>query len=209
MSPLLTDTPLLQVRNLACERDDRLLFSELTFAASVGQLWQVAGPNGAGKTTLLRMLAGLFTHYEGEIHWLLDGDPREQLLYIGHQPGLRDELTAIENLRWLNALHGWRDLDVWAALARVGLTGFEDVPVAGLSAGQKRRVALARLWLGEKKVWILDEPFTAIDAGGVTLVERRLAEHARRGGLVIYTSHHRLNDRVRQLHLGDIGGVPA
>jgi heme exporter protein A len=193
----------LTVEQLHCERDDRLLFDGLSFSAASGQLWQVVGPNGAGKTTLLRILVGLHGHFEGKVDWQVAGDLREQLLYIGHQPGLRDELTPLENLRWLDALHGERDVDLWAALAQVGLTGFEDVPVAHLSAGQKRRVALARLWPGRKPVWVLDEPFTAIDASGVAQVEARLAEHAEQGGLVIYTSHHRLNDRVRQLHLGE------
>lgn len=198
----MSDKPLLNVDNLACERDDRLLFEGLSFNAAAGQLWQVSGPNGAGKTTLMRMLAGLFTHHEGSIRWQLDGDPREQLLYIGHRPGLREELTPLENLHWLNALHGLRDADPWAALSRVGLTGFEDVPLARLSAGQQRRAALARLWLDGKAVWILDEPFTAVDAGGMALIEARLAEKAAAGGLVFYSSHHRLGRDVHRIELG-------
>lgn len=197
-----TEKPLLTADNLACERDDRLLFTGLGFRAAAGEVWQVAGPNGAGKTTLLRMLVGLHGHYEGELRWHTQGDLTEELLFLGHLPGVREELTPLENLRWLCALHGQDATDVSKALALVGLVGFEDVPVEHLSAGQKRRVALARLWLGDKRIWVLDEPFTAIDAEGVAQVEERLAEHAERGGLVIYTSHHRLNDDVKRIQLG-------
>ena len=199
---------LLTVEALGCERDDRLLFSGLTFTAQAGDIWQVVGPNGAGKTTLLRILAGLFGFYEGVVTWQDALALRQNMLYLGHRPGLREELTPLENLTWLSALHGQgRDAALGRmlgdALAAVGLAGFEEVPVGHLSAGQKRRVALARLWLPGKPVWILDEPFTAIDAEGVALIEARLQQHAQAGGLVIYTSHHRLAADIRQIRLGD------
>lgn len=197
-----SETCLLQAHNLACERDDRQLFRDLSLTAHAGECWQIVGPNGAGKTTLLRMLAGLFTHYDGELNWQLPGDLREHLLFIGDRPGMRAELTPLENLNWLNALHGLDDADPWPALANAGLRGFEDVPLAQLSAGQKRRASLARLWLGEQKVWILDEPFAAVDAAGVATIETRLAEHAGEGGLVLYTSHHAVGSDVRRLELG-------
>ena len=193
---------LLQVHNLACERDDRQLFRDLSLTAHTGECWQIVGPNGAGKTTLLRILAGLFTHYDGELNWHLPGDFREHLLFIGDRPGMRAELTPLENLNWLNALHDLQRADVWAALGHAGLRGFEDVPMAQLSAGQKRRASLARLWLGTQTIWILDEPFAAVDAAGVATIETRLAEHAAGGGLVLYTSHHAVGSEVRRLELG-------
>ena len=197
-----SETCLLRANNLVCERDDRVLFRDLSLTAHVGECWQIVGANGAGKTTLLRMLAGLFTHYEGELHWYLPGDVREHLLFIGDRPGMRAELTPLENLNWLNALHGLNNADSWSALASAGLRGFEDVPLAQLSAGQKRRAALARLWLSAHRVWILDEPFAAVDAAGVAALETRLSEHAARGGLVLYTSHHAVGSSVHRLELG-------
>lgn len=198
--------PLLTLDALSCERDDRLLFSQLSLTASAGEIWQVAGANGAGKTTLLRVLVGLHGFYEGEVRWQLPGchhrQGRDGLLYLGHRPGLRDELTALENLRALCAIHQQDATLLPAALAAVGLRGFEDAPVGSLSAGQKRRVALARLWLPGKPVWVLDEPFTAIDLDGVALLEQQLRVHAAAGGLVIYTSHHRLAGDIHQVHLG-------
>ena len=203
---MIQTTPLLQVEALGCERDERLLFSELDFAACAGEIWQVAGPNGAGKTTLLRILAGLHGFHDGRVRWQVPGaqrrDAHDQILFLGHLPGLREELTAEENLRWLCALHQQPVSDIPAALAAAGLAGYADAPVAAMSAGQKRRVALARLWLPGKAVWILDEPFTAIDVQGVAQIEARLREHAAGGGLVLYTSHHRLADDIRQIHLG-------
>lgn len=198
------DSTLLEIRDLCCERDDRELFTGLNLSARAGQIWQVTGPNGAGKTTLLRILAGLHGFYDGQVRWQLTPDePARDLLYVGHSPGLRQELTAVENLRWLCALHRqhpppWQEL-----LAPVGLARLADIPLERLSAGQQRRVALARLWLPGKRVWILDEPFTAIDADGVALVEERLRQHAAGGGLVIYTSHHRVADDSHLLQLGN------
>ncbi len=201
----MTDLPLLHTTDLFCERDERVLFSALDWQAADGEIWQVAGANGAGKTTLLRILAGLHGFYEGQFGWprwqATDQDPRQHLLYLGHRAGLREELTARENLAWWLALHGVQ-ADTDTALATVGLAGYETVPCAQMSAGQKRRVALSLLWLVDKKVWLLDEPFTALDVDGVALVEQRLRDHAAAGGLVIYSSHHRFDDAVRHVRLG-------
>ena len=204
----MTDLPLLQAEALTCERDDRVLFSALSFTARAGELWQIAGPNGAGKTTLIRMLAGLHGHYEGRLDWpaaRAQGlDPRQQRLALGHRHGLRAELTPWENLRWLLALHQRPFVAeaVEHALARVRLAGYESVPVAQLSAGQGRRVVLSLLWLLDKTVWLLDEPFTALDVDGVALVEARLRELVSAGALVMYSSHHRVDDDARRIHLG-------
>ncbi|MBL7249255.1 cytochrome c biogenesis heme-transporting ATPase CcmA [Alcanivorax marinus] len=194
--------PRLTVRRLSCERDDRMLFRDLDFSAHDGQIWQITGANGAGKTTLLRILVGLHGFYEGEVRW--DGPLAPSLLYLGHQPGVREELTARENLRYSQALAG-QSGDVDAALDALGLYGFEDVPAGRLSAGQKRRIALARLWLGDKRVWVLDEPFTAIDQDGVARLDARLREAAAAGTLVLYTSHHRVGEDVHRLHLSGAG----
>lgn len=209
MRSAVTDLPLLQADQLTCERDDRVLFEGLSFAARAGEVWQVAGPNGAGKTTLMRIIAGLHGDFSGQLDWPLarasGRDPRQQLLTIGHRPGLRSELTPLENLRWWLALHQ-SELDVVEAeqaLARLGLAGYETVPVAQMSAGQTRRVALSMLWLLNKSVWLLDEPFTALDVDGVALIEARLRQLADGGALVLYSSHHRVNGEARQVRLGN------
>lgn len=194
-----------QAQNLFCERDAKVLFNGLSFCAQGGEIWQVVGPNGAGKTTLLRILAGLFQFYEGKVVWK-EGSKKTSLLYLGHRAGLREELTAAENLNWLAALHGQAQGEILAALEAVGLKGYDTVAVADMSAGQKRRVALARLWMSGKQVWILDEPFTALDVQGVALIEKRLREFTEQGGLVIYTSHHKVDKGCQQIML-DAAGV--
>lgn len=192
-----------QAQNLFCERDAKVLFNGLNFRARGGEIWQVVGPNGAGKTTLLRIIAGLFQFYEGELGWKgIERGANSPLLYLGHRAGLREELTALENLSWLAALHDQSQENIPLALEAVGLAGYDTVAVADMSAGQKRRVALARLWLPGKQVWILDEPFTALDKDGVALIEQRLREFAQEGGLVIYTSHHKVDDTSEQIMLG-------
>ena len=205
----MTDLPLLKADQLSCERDDRVLFEALSFAAHAGQIWQLAGPNGAGKTTLMRIIAGLHGDFNGHLCWpaaqARNEDSRQQLLSIGHRSGLRSELTPLENLHWWLALHQ-AGLDVAKAeqaLARLGLAGYETVPVAQMSAGQTRRVALSLLWLLDKSVWLLDEPFTALDVDGVALIEGRLRELADNGALVLYSSHHRVNGEARQIRLGN------
>lgn len=170
-----------------CERDERTLFSGLSFTLNAGEWVQITGSNGAGKTTLLRLLTGLSRPDAGEVLW--QGQPLHQvrdsyhqnLLWIGHQPGIKTRLTALENLHFYH-----RDGDTaqcLEALAQAGLAGFEDIPVNQLSAGQQRRVALARLWLTRATLWILDEPFTAIDVNGVDRLTQRMAQHTEQGGL--------------------------
>lgn len=201
--------PLLELRQLSCERDERPLFGGLDLSCGAGEAIQILGPNGSGKTTLLRILAGISTLYQGELLWR--GRPlqralfdyRQQLLYIGHLPGIKAALSPTENLRWYQAVSGSAlGGDLPEALAQLGLEGYEDVPCAQLSAGQLRRVALARLYLSKALVWILDEPFTAIDKPGVVNLEALMARHTQAGGLVLLSSHQDLAlDGLRRIDL--------
>ena len=201
---------------LACERDGRLLFEGLELSVSAGAMLQVSGPNGSGKSSLLRILAGLMQPAEGEVR--IAGKPLRQqraelaqnLLWLGHAAGIKGLLTAEENLAWLCALHRPASLAaIQSALAAVGLRGFEDVPCHTLSAGQQRRVALARLYLDAPPLWILDEPFTALDKQGVAQLEAYLAQHCQRGGMVILTTHHQLLERPEGYMEIDLGQLSA
>lgn len=202
---------MLEVKNLYCERDERVLFEDLSFRVSTGDVLQIEGQNGSGKTTLLRILSGLSDAFSGEIYW--QQQPVEDvqaiffqsLLYVGHLAGVKAALTAEENLAWMMRLAPHlNQLSVYEALAKVGLYGFEDVPCHTLSAGQQRRVGLARLYLSSAPLWILDEPFTALDKQGVAEKEALIAQHVHNGGMVILTTHHNLaipDKTVRRINL--------
>ncbi|MEC9483962.1 MAG: cytochrome c biogenesis heme-transporting ATPase CcmA, partial [Halomonas sp.] len=172
----------LEGRSLGCERDDRWLFADLDLAVGAGEMLRVEGPNGSGKTTLLKILSGQLGDHAGELYWCDRPMRRERaaflanLLYLGHAPGVKRALSPLENLAWYQALDGRRghERECMAALEELGLLGYEDVPVAQLSAGQQRRVALARMVLTLRPLWVLDEPFTAIDRQGVAALEARL-----------------------------------
>lgn len=196
-------TPYLQATALACERDGRLLFEQQAVCLRPGDMLWVTGPNGAGKTSLLRVLAGLMPPTAGEVRC------PARALWIGHAAGIQDRLSAEENLAWLCALHGTRASRdaLWQALAAVGLRGFEDVPCHTLSAGQKRRVAIARLYVPGPRLWVLDEPFTALDARAVAQLEDHLVAHCDQGGAVLLTTHHAMARRPAMFGELMLGGV--
>lgn len=208
--------PFLESRDLACERDGRLLFESLALCVQAGDMLQVSGPNGSGKSSLLRLLAGLMQPAAGEVRLggkTLSAQRTElarNLFWLGHASGIKGLLTAAENLAWLCALHQPATASaIDAALAAVGLRGFEDVPCHTLSAGQQRRVALARLYLSAPPLWILDEPFTALDKQGVAQLEVLLSQHCDQGGMVVLTTHHQLQQRPRCYSEIDLGQLSA
>ncbi|MEA3276063.1 MAG: cytochrome c biogenesis heme-transporting ATPase CcmA [Pseudomonadota bacterium] len=205
---------MLEVVDLACRRGDRQLFSGLSFDLDPGTLLHVRGRNGSGKTTLLRALCGLLTQDDGKILWngentrALAEDFHADTLYFGHLNGIKSDLTGIENLRVSSTLDGDRveEEQLWSALEQMGLAGFEDLPTKVLSQGQKKRVALARLLLSNAPLWILDEPFTALDVDAVDLLQMLIAQHIADDGLVILTTHQEVpltSGQIRRLHLGD------
>lgn len=194
-------------RSLYCERDDRVLFQNLDLQVTNGRLLQLAGPNGAGKTTLLRLLAGLNRDFDGELLWQGESLHRvyseyaHERLYLGHLAAIKRALTPIENLRWL--VSPWMTSEqadaitedqLWDALEQVKLAGYEETPCQQLSAGQQRRVGLARLAIVPAPLWILDEPFTALDVDGVQWLEEQIQRQVARNGAVVITSHHALQN---------------
>jgi heme exporter protein A len=190
---------------LECSRDDRLLFSDLDFAIGPGETLLVEGRNGTGKTTLLRMICGIRRPDAGDIRYddqciyALGSDYHRHMAYVGHMDGIKRELTAEENLRVADALGRPGRLSIGDALARVRLAGFEDVPASKFSAGQRRRLALARLLVSQAELWVLDEPFTSLDRHGVKLVEELMTEHLAEGGMLAVSSHHDVDLRDAKL----------
>jgi heme exporter protein A len=189
---------MLEAAHLECVRGSRTLFSAVGFSLAPGALLRVTGSNGSGKTSLTRMLCGLLEPAAGEVRWkgetirALREEYWEHLLYIGHANALKDDLTATENLAFACGIAGLTvpDKRVHAALASFGLAGREWLPVRALSQGQRRRAALARLAVGEaQSLWILDEPFAALDAAGIDLVQSLAGEHLARGGMLVLTTH--------------------
>ncbi|MDM8563920.1 cytochrome c biogenesis heme-transporting ATPase CcmA, partial [Candidatus Marithioploca araucensis] len=175
-------------------------FEDLNFSLSKGQLLQIEGRNGSGKTSLLRILCGLTLPTEGTVYWKnqdiqsIKSSYWSKLAYIGHAPGVKADLSPLENLAMAQALASTPNrINLIDALDQVGLYGFEDVPTHTLSAGQQRRVALARLLACDAQLWILDEPFTALDKSAIRMIENWLDNHAKQGGLAVLTSHHIVN----------------
>ena len=191
---------MLEVSHLACSRGDHRLFSDLSFVLESGQIMQVQGENGSGKTSLLRTLCGFLLADAGTIAWngvdmrALAEDYFANLLYLGHHNAIKDELSGVENLRISAGLAGipLDEKQAIAALRRMGLKGRERLPTKVLSQGQRRRVGLARLLVGQAKLWVLDEPLAALDVGAVIMIQDLIAEHLAKGGMVIFTTHQPL-----------------
>ncbi|AGA33682.1 ABC transporter involved in cytochrome c biogenesis, ATPase component CcmA [Thioalkalivibrio nitratireducens DSM 14787] len=198
--------------DLAAERGDRRLFEHLNFTLSPGQLLQVSGRNGSGKTSLLRILSGLSRPAEGQVFWgeepiqSVDGGTGSCLGYLGHLNALKDDLSATENITSAGRIGG-SATDPDAALGmleRIGLAGYEDLPARFLSQGQKRRVALARLLLQRRPLWILDEPYAALDVQVIEVLRASIESHLTRSGMIIITTHQAvdIDGDCHNLHLG-------
>lgn len=179
---------------LSCIRDDRVLFEELAFKLVSGQVLLLEGKNGSGKTSLLRILCGFREPDAGEINWcgdaVKDSQFYAQMAYVGHLDGIKKELTVLENLKMSVALSSAGQYSIDEALTKVHMADYDDVLVQALSAGQKRRLSLARLLITENVLWILDEPFTSLDKQGIALIETLMTEHCANGGMIVLTSHH-------------------
>ncbi len=192
---------MLEVTNLGCIRGDRRLFRDLNFSLSPGSFLQIQGPNGSGKTSLLRMICGLLEPAEGEIRWQganirsLGEEYYAAITYIGHRNGVKDELTAAENLRASSGLAGI-DLtseEAFLILPKVGLKGRESLPARLLSQGQRRRLALSRLLVCNTVLWILDEVLTSLDTNAIALIKSIVERHLENGGMAIIATHQELN----------------
>ncbi len=208
---------MLEAADLECVRGERRLFADVGFRLQGGEMLYLQGRNGSGKTSLLRMLCGLTPPAAGEIRWR--GRPirqqgeefRAELCYLGHHNAIKEELTPFENLL-ASAKLAEESLDEDAALdalEMVGLAGREDLACRYLSQGQKRRVALARLVNERRALWVLDEPYVALDTGAVALVAGLIGAHLQRGGLAVLTTHQAVDvpaGAVRELHLGAASG---
>jgi heme exporter protein A len=205
-----SSSPLLAVLGLAFFRDETRIFGPLDISVDAGEALLVQGGNGAGKTTLLRVLAGLLRADSGRVE--IEGQPARaetrarHIAYLGHLPGLKADLSALQNLEFLCGLHGRRTTQsTEAAMGIVGLAGFEDAALRTLSAGQKKRLGLARLWLSPAPLWLLDEPYANLDLDGINLVNRMVQAHLASGGAALITTHGAYAAppvRTRMLELG-------
>lgn len=189
---------LLKVDQLKCVRSEKSLFEEICFSLSANECLHIQGANGSGKTSLLRILAGLLSYEQGTIEWF----PKPSFSYLAHKNGLKDELSAIENLRFYQNLNGqYKEQHLDQTLHALGLLKQADSLSQKLSFGQQRRLAFARLLLSEHKVWILDEPFTGVDIDGRALLEQLCLNHLNSGGGIILSHHADLSHSKLSEHL--------
>jgi heme exporter protein A len=193
---------------LACIRGGRTLFDELSFVVEPGRALILVGPNGAGKTTLIRIIAGLLAPTAGRV--VLDGGDAERGLgehchYVGHLNAVKASLTVEENARFWGWYLGGEDARLGPALAAFGLEGLRDIPAGYLSAGQKRRLGLARVLIAERPIWLLDEPTSALDASGQAMLAGLMQAHLGRGGMILAATHGPIGlDRATELKLGGV-----
>ena len=193
--------------DVRCVRGGREVFSGLDFEASSGEALAVTGPNGSGKTSLLRLIAGLLTIADGSIG--LEGGESELTLpeqahYLGHRDALKSALSVMENLSFWRDFLGGEVFDAGASLAAVGLDHAAHLPAAYLSAGQRRRLSIARLLVVRRPVWLLDEPTNALDTTGQSMFAALMADHLSRGGLIIAATHAPLGIAARELRIGGV-----
>ena len=186
------------VNNLSCQRGYKLLFENLSFELNSGEVLKVSGPNGSGKTSLMKILAGLSSFETGSIDYDETKINSERynldFLYLGHLAALSPELSCLENLKYTMRLGNDNlNLDFSDALKKVGLEKFENELVGKLSAGQKKRIALSLLFITQSKVWLLDEPFSALDSKAIKIIETRVEDHCNSGGICILTTHQECN----------------
>lgn len=202
----MSETAALKIDNLCCIRNDRLLFKHLSLSLRAGQMLLVEGQNGSGKTSLLRILTGLKMADAGEIYWhgakisMQGSDYHEHVAYVGHHDGVKRELTCLENLRLAQAMGNPAAIEPDDALAQVNLLRYGDTAAGNLSAGQRRRLALARLIITEADLWILDEPYTSLDKTSIALFQTLFATHLQQQGMIVMTSHHYIEMPAANVH---------
>lgn len=182
------------VKDLCCQRGYNQLFSDLSFEVNSSNILRITGPNGSGKTSLLKILAGLNASENGTVYLndfnVNSYEYQQHVFYLGHSQALSSELSVIENLEFLMSLKDTVDRKVLTeSLVKIGLQGYRDEYCSKLSAGQKRRVILAGLFISNANVWLLDEPFTALDSEGIRIVEKLIKEHCDAGGICLFTTH--------------------
>ena len=204
---------MLETTKLSCVRGDLRLFRDINLSLKPGELLYLHGHNGSGKTTLLRTLCGLVLQDEGEVLWKgesirsLQEEFTREVLYLGHKNGIKGDLTGVENLRIGSLLDGFEisEQEAWDALEKIGLNGHEELPTKVLSQGQQRRVALARLLVNKSPLWVLDEPFVALDKAAVELLQSVIRQHIENDGMVVLTTHQEVpltSGQVKNLELG-------
>lgn len=204
---------ILNINNLQCIRRDNILFQRLNFVLEDAGLLQIDGVNGSGKSSLLQMCVGLIQASEGEVSW--NGENintcryqfQSEMTYFGHSNGVKAGLTALENMKVMHALSGSKEkTDYSLVLKQIGLAGMEDVLLSRMSAGQKRRVGLTRIFMAPSKLWLLDEPFNALDKHGKQIIEQLIVKHCKAGGMVIFATHQTMEIDgypLQHIHLGE------
>ena len=203
----------IEIKNLECVRRDNVLFQDINFILNDGDLFQIDGVNGSGKSSLLRICTGLVQPTEGAVYW--NGEDvkecryqyQSDISYIGHSNGVKESLTAAENFNIMRTLSLRKtDIDAGDVLEQIGLPEMADLVLNRMSAGQKRRIALARLIITNSKLWLLDEPFTSLDEAGKSIIEKLIVKHCNAGGMVIFATHQAMeigDYPIQHIHLGN------